>query len=132
MLRGEFTTAHRLLFLQLYRMNGARDLDLSKSQRKMIRNLEPEELEDHHIFPKSLDLPNIDDPCNITLVSKEANRIIRNKKPEEYLRKFSESELKRHYIPTDKRLWHIENFEEFLEERRKLISNGITEIFSLN
>jgi hypothetical protein len=129
MLRGEFTTAHKLLLLQLYRMNGAKDLDPTKTQRKRIRNIDPEDLEVHHIFPKSLDVPNIDDPCNITLISKEANRILSNKEPAEYLGKFSESELRRHYIPTDKRLWRIENFEEFLEERRKLILEGISEIF---
>ncbi|GHT10670.1 hypothetical protein FACS1894170_03150 [Planctomycetales bacterium] len=40
-----------------------------------------------------------------------------------------DSYLKRHCIPTDKRLWKSENFPEFLAERTELIVNKLNEFF---
>ena len=41
--------------------------------------------------------------------------------PEEWFEEKPDAYLKKHLIPTNKELWKLENFEEFIEERKKLI-----------
>jgi hypothetical protein len=51
------------------------------------------------------------------------NKSLGDTPPEEYLEKFvSQREiLDRHMIPSDKKLWKLENFRDFLDARLKLI-----------
>ena len=44
-----------------------------------------------------------------------------DKTPEEWFLDKNDEYLERHLIPKDKELWKIENFERFIEERKKLI-----------
>ncbi|MGL4850373.1 MAG: GmrSD restriction endonuclease domain-containing protein [Clostridium sp.] len=48
-----------------------------------------------------------------------------NKLPVEWFKDKDEKYLELHLIPKDKRLWEIENYEEFIEERNKLILEKI-------
>jgi hypothetical protein len=41
--------------------------------------------------------------------------------PEEWFADKSADYLKMHLIPTDKKLWKMENFESFIDARKKLI-----------
>ena len=110
----------------MYVQNGARDWTLGTEKSKMIRNLN--KIEEHHIFP---DKPS--HPCNITLISDKANKEIGNKKPEEYLKKLKAKDkrgcLDAHFIPSDEECW--KDYDKFLEERKRLIIDGIEEILPL-
>ena len=98
-----------------------------------IRDYEPDELEQHHIFPrvhlqtrntKANDLEAI---ANIALLSGETNRKLGDRPPEDYLSEIDQDRgatLKAHCIPTDRELWKIDNYERFLEARRKLMADA--------
>jgi len=111
------------------------DLKVGKRLRK-IHDLE--EVHIHHIFPKDLlrkvygekvgdmDIETAYDLVgNVTIVSKEANENIGSKRPDEYLKDFSEEMLKSHYIPTESELWKPENYKDFITQRKKQLFRGI-------
>ena len=87
--------------------------------------------EEHHIIPRSLlkkenyEYSLIDDASNIAFLTEKANRKISNTSPEEYLAKIDEAKLEKQFVPLDKNLWKIENYEDFLQQRRKIIIEAI-------
>lgn len=109
---------------------------------KRIREIE--EVEIHHIFPKDVlkkvygekigdeDVETVwDYVANITITSKEANRAIGTKRPDEYLRNLSSDILESHCIPADTSLWRPENYEEFVAQRRKKLVSRIKTCFNI-
>ncbi|AEH45229.1 protein of unknown function DUF262 [Thermodesulfatator indicus DSM 15286] len=63
-----------------------------------------------------------DQIANLMLLSAEENRDEkRNKPPDEWLKGKDDKYFEIHLIPKDKKLWKIDNFEEFIEARKKLI-----------
>ena len=62
-------------------------------------------------------------------VEKRANVLIKNEDPAIYLpevlEKKGEENFRKHCIPTDKRLWNIDKYPEFIAERRKLLTDMI-------
>lgn len=98
-------------------------------------NVGPEhQLELHHIFPKAVlkesgdfKTYEIDDIANIAFLSQKANRTILKSKPEEYLNNIEENRLKDQLVPSDKELWKVEKFRDFIVERRKLLKEAINE-----
>jgi hypothetical protein len=88
-------------------------------------------LEVHHIFPKAqlyklnYKRPEVNALANFCFLTKDTNLSISDRLPEDY---FPEIELKHpgalssQWIPADKALWKIENYREFLEERRELLA----------
>lgn len=99
-------------------------------------------LQFHHIFPKAV-LKNhgvpedkINDICNLSFISGRTNREIHSKEPLIYLSeiaaKHGEDVLKKETlikqaIPTEKSLWQVENYNDFLAERRKLVAARLNE-----
>jgi len=95
----------------------------------------------HHIFPKSLLHEVGYDPGNNLIHQKRVNEIanrvpmtksgnmdIFNQAPVEYLRKVEQANpgnLDKFMIPQDKELWKIDNYEQFLAQRRRLLSKAI-------
>jgi len=84
----------------------------------------------HHIFPRDIlrgkyERGQIDDIANLTILSRETNKIIGSKNPENYLRKINEKILSSHFIPLDKELWKVDNYLKFVERRRELIVNFV-------
>jgi hypothetical protein len=87
----------------------------------------------HHIFPREFLKENgetrdemINCLANLTFISPEINAEIGDTPPEEYLADYlhkDEETLKRHFIPTSKRLWTLDGFEDFLDARLKLMWN---------
>jgi hypothetical protein len=54
------------------------------------------------------------------------------KLPSSYLKELCEKDpelLRRHLVPTDDELWDLDNYEEFLRERRRLISEALHRLF---
>jgi len=63
-----------------------------------------------------------DQIANLMLLSAEENRDEkRDKSPKEWLEDKKDEYFETHLISRDKELWKIENFEKFVEERKKLI-----------
>ena len=90
----------------------------------------------HHIFPKSLlqkngvDSQEINEIANLAFIGGKTNRKITNKEPINYLdkevvAKSGEDALTSQLIPLDRRLWEIDNYQEFLAYRRTAIANEI-------
>ncbi len=83
--------------------------------------------EEHHIIPRSLlkkagyEYSLIDDASNIAFLTEKANRRISNTPPETYLAEIDQGKLEKQFVPLDKNLYKIENYELFLQQRRKMI-----------
>jgi len=82
----------------------------------------------HHIFPSEFLKENgykengmINNFNNVTIISSRINGEIGDTPPSEYLSSYDEQTLRNHMIPLDKKLWQIENYEDFLQERKRLI-----------
>lgn len=71
-----------------------------------------------------------DDFGNLALVIGNENSGKQDLPLHEWLATRSGEYLKRHLIPADEELWHIERFEDFLVERRKLLRARLQQVFS--
>jgi len=97
-------------------------------------------LEDHHIFPQSVLYKNgykkheskdrkiVNDLSNRAYLTKRANLRASNALPAKYLpevqAKYPKALLDQ-FIPTNPALWEVENYPQFLSERRRLIAEAI-------
>jgi len=88
-------------------------------------------LEVHHIFPKAqlykrnYKRPEVNALANFCFQTKQTNLEISDRLPEEYFPVFEARHpgaLTSQWIPTDPSLWKIENYRDFLEERRRLLA----------
>ena len=92
-------------------------------------------LEVHHIFPKSqlynfetrtFHRAEVNALANFCFLTKETNLDIGNTLPDVYfpeIEKTHPGALASQWIPEDPELWKIENYSEFLEERKQLLAN---------
>ena len=91
-----------------------------------------------HLFPQEAFKKNVpdqikefrDDFANLALVISGENSGKKDRPLNEWLATRSPEYLKRHFIPTDQSLWHIERFEKFVIERRKLLRTRLQYVFS--
>lgn len=90
-------------------------------------------LELHHIFPKSLlyqhgyTRADVNAIANFTFLTKETNLNVSNRDPAEYLAEIADRDpglLESHWIPRDPQLWRVENYLDFLLERRRLLADA--------
>jgi len=140
-LEGEYEVKHLTLLRMLYRNNEALDWNFRviKEGRipRKISELSYKSLHIHHIFPEFFlrresryeDL--INEFANITIISEEANKQIGRRYPHDYLAELESLDpelLKRHFIPDEPELWKLENYEEFLKQRRTLILESAREL----
>ncbi len=94
----------------------------------------------HHIFPKSLlqkagyEKAEINEIADMAFITGRTNRRISNKAPIDYFKDIiaqrGQKALIQQQIPMDEKLWKIENYREFLEERRKLLASIINEFIN--
>lgn len=100
-------------------------------------------IEIHHIFPTSRlyreggldsknrsDIARANEIANLAFLTKEANLKSSDNLPNIYLPRVLAkypSALKAQCIPEDSRLWEIQNYDAFIEERRRLIVQAINE-----
>jgi hypothetical protein len=94
-------------------------------------------LELHHIFPKAVlakryslksDSLIVDQVANLAFISGKANGAVSSRAPAEYLPKLEESRLRAQYVPLDPALWTLEQFEEFAEQRRQMLADGLNKL----
>ena len=96
----------------------------------------------HHIFPSSLLYANgysSDNHLHRKLVNEIANRAfltgtsnisLGNEEPASYFPRIEENypgALEKQFVPTDPMLWHVDRYEDFLGERRRLLAEAINE-----
>ncbi len=94
----------------------------------------------HHIFPKAFLLKNgyselidqdvrkINEIANLAFITGATNKKISDREPEIYFPEVNQrypGALTSQFITQDQSLWKVEKFEQFLEERRKLIANEL-------
>lgn len=93
-------------------------------------------IEYHHIFPQARTRNRYPDSlrnsiANLAFLSASGNKKVGAKDPAEYLREIDRDELARQWIPMDPDLWHIDRFEAFCEERRRLLADELNELLGL-
>jgi hypothetical protein len=95
-------------------------------------------LHKHHIFPKDFLRKKgyytkdkrkiVNELANRAFLTERANLKIRNSEPVAYLKKVAEKypkSLSQQFVSEKEELWKIENFEDFIKDRRKKIANEI-------
>jgi hypothetical protein len=121
--------------------NGAKDwvsgLGLSLTHQGKMHYIEY-----HHIFPKSLlakhgyEKADINEIANFAFISGRANRAITNKEPRKYLpdiiKSRGEEALTRQLIPTDKALWELDAYPQFLEWRREQLAARLNKLMRVD
>lgn len=90
-------------------------------------------LEVHHIFPKALlyrhNYPrqDVNALANFTFLTQETNLYVTDRDPAEYLEEFIQKNpgaVESHWIPMDRNLWKVENYQDFLAARRELLAKA--------
>ncbi len=88
-------------------------------------------LEVHHIYPKAklykrnFKRPEVNALANFCFLTKDTNLNILDSLPENYFPKIEEKHpgaLATQWVPTDEKLWKIENYRDFLEARKNLLA----------
>jgi hypothetical protein len=94
-------------------------------------------LEFHHIFPKARlrerydlhqDYRLVNQVANLAFLSAKANGSISDQAPTDYLPGIDASHLRAQHVPTDRSLWEVERFEDFLRERRTMLADAINQL----
>ena len=115
----------------LTRMGGARDWGTNIELRANLLGY-MSRLEVHHIFPKSQlyerqhSRNSVNALANFCFLTKDTNLSISNRLPEVYFEEIearNPGALASQWIPMDRNLWKMENYEDFLRERRTLLAD---------
>lgn len=114
------------------RVCGAKDWGTGKT----LPNHEPSAgtaLELHHIFPKAYLRKNgysaneANNFGNYAFQTRDTNLGIGARSPSDYMPEVAERQpgaLESQWVPTDRKLWKVENYREFLSERRRLLAEA--------
>ena len=90
-------------------------------------------LQIHHIFPKALLYEHdfgqreVNAIVNFTFLTQETNLEVLRQNPEKYIPAYEKKFpgiMASHWIPMDPELWKVENYHEFLAERRRLLADA--------
>ncbi len=120
-----------LLYL-LTRVWGARDWGDGNVLSKHLLGSRSS-LELHHIFPKAFlykhgyDKTEVNALANFTFLTAATNGALSDRPPHDYFKEVEESQpgaLESHWIPMDRDLWRVENYREFLAERRRMLADA--------
>jgi hypothetical protein len=65
--------------------------------------------------------PRRDTLANLMLLTRSENSAKNDEIPTTWLAKQTQEFRDKHWIPSDRRLWELENYEEFLEARLQLL-----------
>ena len=129
-------------------MRERRATDWGSGRRASLAEIEPRDLQLHHIFPFNFMVNNasargwyedndytpadyraeINDIGNLTFISQAKNIAIRDDAPWQYLPNETTKIIRKaHFVPENPDLWKPENYSDFLNERRNLISKAMTQ-----
>jgi hypothetical protein len=93
----------------------------------------------HHFFPRSLlkkhgkSQAEFNTFGNYTIISAAANLNVGTEEPGTYMKRLQvpETQLERQCIPLDESLWRVNRYDEFLDERRKLLADRLNEFMGM-
>lgn len=114
----------------LTRMGGAKDWGSGLPLKASLLG-KMSKLEVHHIYPKAqlykrkFKRPEVNALANFCFLTKDTNLNILDALPENYFPRIEEKHpgaLATQWIPTDPKLWKIENYRDFLEARKNLLA----------
>ena len=120
------------MLYMLTRVFGTRDLGEGIGLKKGLQGADFQ-LELHHIFPKAqlykygYPRREVNAVANFTFLFRKTNREIHSKLPEDYFPDYKAKHsgvLASHWIADDRHLWKIENYRDFLAERRKRLAKA--------
>ena len=138
-----------LLLLMYILMRERRATDWGTGRRPELHEIEPRQIQLHHIFPfdymnKNKDLmkwyldqgyspadyrADVNDIANLTFLSQAKNVEIKENPPAQYLANETTPAMRKaHFIPEDRGLWKSEHFVKFLQERRRLLSKAMSKL----
>ncbi|GAG81415.1 unnamed protein product, partial [marine sediment metagenome] len=124
-------TPNRTLDLTLFVLLKSRGVTRDLSGRSLLAPVAAKEdkPEFHHIFPQKCLRgtqfeENTHHIANFTLITSKTNKEISKKKPS-YLLKIKDDIKKQHFIPTNKKLYRVDRYDKFIEERQKLLANAL-------
>jgi hypothetical protein len=134
---GSRHQAHKLLYV-LAKYNKAVDWATGGSLSATMGDYYS--IQSHHIFPQALlyrsgystenylHTKRVNELANRAFITRDSNFEITDRDPSEYLPKVMKaypSALAQQLIPEDIELWKVENYERFLEVRRKSIADAL-------
>jgi len=126
------------LLYMLTRVWNARDWESGVELRQNLLG-KLSSLQLHHIFPKALlyesgyERAEVNALANFTFLTQETNLLVSDRNPAKYLPEFMEKNpgaVESHWIPADPELWKIENYRDFLSERRRLLAAAANEFLN--
>jgi len=135
--RGSGNPLHRMLYV-LSKYNKATDWSNGGSLQDTMGDYYS--IQSHHIFPQAflykngydsenhLDKQKVNEIANRAFITRDTNFDISDSTPSIYLDEVSSKypeALKQQMIPTEKSLWDVEKYNEFLTARRKMIADSI-------
>lgn len=129
---GRGARFYSLLYM-MTRVHHAKDLDSGLELRALLLG-HLMRLELHHIFPKaklrkvgSYSTAQVNALPNFMFLTQETNLQISDKDPERYFTHYEEKNpgvLASQWIPMDPQLWRYENYQDFLEARRRRLARA--------
>ncbi len=93
----------------------------------------------HHIFPKAVlrqagaARKDRDEIANLAFLGARPNRKISSRPPVEYLAEIAAKHperLEAQCVPMDRSLWAVERFQDFLAERRRLLTEAVNKLLA--
>jgi hypothetical protein len=97
-------------------------------------------LHSHHIFPRTVlrkagitERALVNQVANIAFLTQKANLKIASKEPSKYMPLVEEKfpgVLRQQHVPMQEEVWHIDQYLDFLEQRRKLMARSMNGFLS--
>jgi hypothetical protein len=133
--RNQRSGLFRTMFL-VFRSKGAKDW-FTQGTISVSQQSKKHQLQFHHIFPKArlramgLKPALVNDICNFAFIGGHTNRKLLTTPPAQYIPKLLEEHgpaaFKLQSIPTESRFLPLENYEKFLDERRKRVAAALND-----
>ncbi len=135
--RGSSHPLHRMLYV-LAKYNKATDWANGGSLQDTMGDYYS--IQSHHVFPQAflykngydsenhLDKKKVNEIANRAFITRDTNFDISDKQPVDYLEEVSAKypeALGQQLIPTEKSLWEVGKYNEFLTARRKMIADSV-------
>lgn len=132
------------LVLLMYILMRKQDASDFYDHKITLDQIGPTETQLHHIFPWDFMMKDaraikmsasngytradyralVNHIANLTFLRQSTNVSIGKQEPAEYLKDIPVDIRRAHFIPNDPSLWHPEQYEDFLDERRRLIADA--------
>ncbi len=126
----------KTMFLAFH-ADGATDWNKKALKISFDHSGKQNKLQTHHIFPKNRlrgnhERQKINDICNLAFINAKTNQTIKDKKPSVYLPNIDTDALESQQVSTNKELWELDKYNDFLADRRKKVAERLNKFLNLN